>query len=774
MEAATVDGEAKARMVDDDERLLRGAGRFIDDRAPAGALRLAVLRAPFAHGRITRLETAVAAAMPGVRAVLTARDLAERGVAPLATRAPLGDTVDGRFLAPPRPILADGVVRHVGEPVAAVVAEDVATAVDALEAIDLDIAPWPAVVDVEAAAGASAIRAEAPDNVAFRWSKGDADAAAAAVARAAHVVELTVRHPRVAVAPLEPRGAVATFARESGRYCLWTPSQGVVALRAAMAEALAVGTDAVRVVTDDVGGSFAVKIWPYPEHVLTLVAAELTGRPVKWVADRGESFAADVAGRARIDRARLALDADGRFLAFTVDALADMGAYVNTVAPAIVTAGATRVLGHVYRIPTLHYRVTATFTNAAPTDAYRGAGKPESVATLERLIDVAAARLGCDRLELRRRNLITPDALPYRTAMGETIDGGDLPTLALRLEAVADLSGFAERRAASAARGRRRGLGLTFHLHATGGSPDERSEVRARPDGDVVVRSGTQDTGQGHRRALAAVVAEVLEVPRERVRVEQGDSDRLAVGGGTGGSNLMPVAANTVHRTTRALLAQARARAAEVLEVAAADLAYAGGRFRIKGTDRGVGLFELAAMDAARDDAPACVAERDFEGAHSTFPCGGYAVEVELDPETGAVRVERWCGLDDIGRVIDPPGALGQLAGGITQAIGEALSEALVYDPSGQLLTGSFMDYALPRAADVPAFALDFAPTPSPNSPLGVKGVGEVGSIGGVAAVVNAVHDALRPFGVEHLDRPLTPAKLWAAIAEREREEEGG
>ncbi|NBB71943.1 MAG: molybdopterin-dependent oxidoreductase [Alphaproteobacteria bacterium] len=761
-------------MVDDDERLVRGGGRFIDDRAPAGALRLAVLRAPFAHGRITRLETAAAATMPGVRAVLTARDLAERGVAALATRAPLDDTDDGRFFAPPRPILADGVVRHVGEAVAAVVADDVATAADALEAIDLDIEAWPAVVDPEAARAAGAIRAEAPDNVAFRWSKGDADAAAGAMARAAHVVELTVRHPRVAAAPLEPRGALASYARETGRYTLWTPSQGVVALRAAMAQALAVDTDAVRIVTEDVGGSFAVKIWPYPEQVLALVAAERTGRPVKWVADRAESFAADVPGRARVDRARLALDADGRFLAFAVDALADIGAYVNTVAPAIVTTGATRVMGHVYRIAHLHYAVTATFTNGPPTDAYRGAGKPETVATLERLIDVAAARLGLDRFELRRRNLITPEALPYRTGMGETIDGGDLPALAARLDEAADLAGFAERRAASAARGRRRGLGLTFHLHATGGSTDERSEVRVRPEGAVVVRSGTQDSGQGHRRALAAVAAEVLDLPRERVRVEQGDSDRLAVGGGTGGSNLMPVAANTVHRTAHALLGQARARAAEVLEVASADLAYAGGRFRIKGTDRGVGLFELAAMGAARDDAPACIAERDFEGEHSTYPAGGYAVEVELDPETGAVRVERWCGLDDIGRVIDPPGAFGQLAGGVTQALGEALGEALVYDANGQLLTGSFMDYWMPRAGDVPAFVLDFAPTPSPNSRLGVKGVGEVGSIGGVAAVVNAVHDALRPFGVEHVDRPLTPAKLWAAIAARDREAEVG
>jgi carbon-monoxide dehydrogenase large subunit len=752
-------------MAGDDERLLRGAGRFIDDRTPADALRLAVLRSPVAHGRITRLDTAAAGALPGVRAVFTAADLAARGVRPLATRAPLADTDDGRFHAPPRPVLADGVVRHVGEPIVAVVADSAAAVADAVEAVALEIEPWPAVVDVEAAAGATALWPEAPDNVAFRWSKGDREGGDAALARADHVVELTVRHPRVAVAPLEPRGAVATFTPATGRYTLWTPSQGVVSLRAAMAEALGVAADAVRVVSEDVGGSFAVKIWPYPEQVLALVAAERTGRPVKWIAARTESFAADAAGRARVDRARLALDGDGRFLAFTIDALADLGAYVNTVAPSIVTAGGTRVMGHVYRLPHLHYRVTAAFTNATPTDAYRGAGKPETVATLERLIDVAAARLGVDRLELRRRNLITPADLPYRTGMNERIDGGDMPALAGRLEAAADLAGFEARRAASRGRGRWRGLGVTFHLHATGGATTERSEVRALADGTVRVRTGTQDSGQGHRRALAAVAAEVLEVSAACVRVEQGDSDHLVVGGGTGGSNLMPIAANTVHRTAHAMLDRARARAAEVLEVARADVDYAAGRFRIKGTDRAIGLFELAAMDVA-DDAPACVAERDFEGEHTTFPCGGYAVEVELDPETGAVRLERWCGLDDLGRVVDPPGALGQLTGGIVQAVGETLGEALVYDAAGQLLTGSFLDYPLPRAVDVPAFALDFAPTPSPNSLLGVKGAGEVGSIGGVAALANAVHDALRPAGVVHVDRPLTPATLWRAIAE--------
>ena len=761
-------GERDTEPAADETRLLRGGGRFVADRAATtDTACLAVLRSPLAHGRVRRLDVAAAAALPGVRVVLTAGDLASMGVASLATRAELDDAEDDHFVAPPRPVLADAVVRYVGEPVAAVVADDAATAAAAVEAIELEITPLAAADDDERALtpAAPTLWEEAPGNVAFRWSKGDGTAVERAVAHAAHVVELTVRHPRVAVAPMEPRGAVGAFDAASGRYTLWTPSQGVVMLRTAMAEALGVAGEAVRVVTEDVGGSFAVKIWPYPEHVLVLAAARRLGRPVAWVASRSESFLADVPGRGRVDRARLALDADGRFLAFAIDALADLGAYANTVAPAIVTSGGTRVMGHTYRFAALHYRVTAVLTNAAPTDAYRGAGKPETVATLERLIDLAAARLGVDRLELRRRNLLRPADLPYRTGMAETVDGGDMPALADRLVGAADVAGFERRRAESAARGRWRGLGLTFHLHATGGSTNERSEVRALADGTVRVRSGTQDSGQGHRRALARVAADVLEVPPARIRVEQGDSDRLVVGGGTGGSNLMPIAANTVHRTSLAMLERARVRAAEALEAAAADVVYGGGRFRVKGTDRTIDLFALAALDAEADDAPGCVAACDFAGEHTTFPCGGYAVEVEVDPETGAVSLQRWCGLDDIGRVVDHAGALGQLQGGIAQAIGEALQEALVYDEAGQLLTGSFMDYAPPRAAELPFFALDFHPTASPNSLLGVKGVGEVGSIGGVAAVVNAVHDALRPAAITHLDRPLTPAKIWTAIA---------
>jgi carbon-monoxide dehydrogenase large subunit len=756
----------------EDDRLLTGRGRYLDDRRPADGLVMALLRAPVAHARLTGLEVGAARAIPGVRLVLTAAELDELGVRPMAVRAGVPNSDGTPMVEPERPVLARDMLKYVGQPVAAVVAESEAAALDAVEAIDLEIEELPPVTDPEAAAaeGAPQLWPAAPGNLGLDWDKGDREATDRAFAEAAHVVELTVRHPRIVIAPLETRGCLGSFAE--GRYTLWTGSQGVVSLRAAMAGYLDVPPDRIRVVTEDVGGSFAVKIWPYPEQVLVLAAARATGRPVKWVASRAESMLGDAMGRGRVDRAALALDADLRFTGFRIDALADIGAYWNAVGATIFTGGACRVFGHCYRIPGLHYRVRGLFTNAVPTDAYRGAGKPETVSTLERLIDVAAARLGVDRLELRRRNLVTPAELPYDTAMGETYDGGDFPAVLERLVADADLAGFAARRAESEAAGRLRGLGVGLHLHATGGSTAERSEVRALADGSVLVRTGTQDSGQGHRTALAQVAAEALEVPLERVRVEQGDSDFLETGGGTGGSNLMAIAGNTVHRTALEMLERARQIAAQRLEAAVEDLEYGQGAFRIAGTERGATLAEVAAfwdgLPPERQEgelAGGCMAQLDFEGLHTTFPNGGYAVEVEVDPETGKIEVARWTGVDDLGRVFNEATARGQLHGGLAQEIGEVLLERVHYDPeTGQLLSGSLMDYALPRADEVPNFDLAWAPTDSPNSPIGAKGVGEVSSIGGPGPLLNAVLDALRPHGIEHLDPPLTPERVWRAL----------
>ncbi|MEQ8398449.1 xanthine dehydrogenase family protein molybdopterin-binding subunit [Thalassobaculum sp.] len=760
----------------EDDRLLTGHGRYVDDRTPDGTLTMMLLRAPIANGTITRLDVDAARTMPGVRLVMTAADLDGLGVGPMTCRSVMANSDGSPMVQPERPVLARDSVKYVGQPVVAVVADNEAAALDAIEAIEADFDEQPVVLDLEAAVaeGSDALWPEAPGNVGIDWEKGNPADTSSAIAKAAHVVELTVRHPRIAIVPVETRGCIGTFDTDGERYTLWTPSQGVVSLRGAMADYLGVAHDRVRVITEDVGGSFAVKIWPYPEQVLVLAAARAAGKPVKWISSRTEGMVSDAMGRGRIDRATLALDADLRFTAFRIDALADVGAYWNAVNATIVTSGAVRVFGHCYKIPGLHYRVRGVFTNAVPTDAYRGAGKPETVSTLERLIDVAADRLGIDRVELRRRNLVQPTDLPYGTAMGETYDGGDFPAVLDRILGDADWAGFAQRRAESEARGMRRGLGLGLHLHATGGSVAERSEVRALPDGTVLVRTGTQDSGQGHRTALAIIAAETLEVPVERIRVEQGDSDFLEKGGGTGGSNLLSIAGNTVHRTALQMLDQAKQVAAHLLEAAVPDIEYGFGEFRIAGTDRTIALGDVAAgwdrIPADQRDGElgsGCVAQLDFEGLHTTFPNGAYAVEVEVDPDTGKVRVDRFTGVDDLGRIINEPTALGQLHGGIAQEIGEALLESVHYDPeSGQLLSGSLMDYCLPRADDIPFMKLGWAPTASPNALIGAKGVGEVSSIGAPGPVMNAVLDALRPLGIEHLDTPLTPETVWRAISE--------
>lgn len=757
----------------EDARLLTGGGRYVEDVRPANALTMRVLRSPVAHGTIRTLDLDEARSLPGVVSILTASDLSTLEVGPMTALSPVANSDGSPMVEPTRPVLAESDVKYVGQPIVAVIAESDAAAEDALEAIGLDIDERPSVTDPEAAfRGSVEIWPEAPGNIAIDWDKGNREETEAAFASAAHVVELTVRHPRVAIQPIETRGCIGSYEPNDDRYTLITPSQGVMSLKGAMARYLGVDADRVRVLTEDVGGSFAVKIWPYPEQVLALVAARVTGRPVAWQASRTESFISDAMGRGRIDRAALALDADGEFLGFRIDALADIGAYWNAVNPSIVTGGAVRTFGHCYRIPGMHYRVRGVFTNAMTTDAYRGAGKPESGGTLERLIDVAAERLGIDRMELRRRNLITPDQLPYTTAMNETIDGGDFPTVFARIAEISEAGGIGRRKEESARAERLRGFAIGTHMHATGGSVAERSEVRALPDGSVLVRTGTQDSGQGHRTALAMVAAEALEIPVERIRVEQGDSDFLTKGGGTGGSNLMPIAANTVHRTALHMLDKAKQVAGHLLEAAPVDIEYGLGSFRIAGTDRKLTLAEVAAgWDSIPpeqydgDLGTGCMAQLDFEGLHTTFPNGSYAVEVEVDPETGHVRIERFSGIDDLGRVINEQTARGQLHGGIGQAVGEALMEAMVHDPeSGQVLSGSLMDYALPRAADMPLFDLHWAPTASPNSLIGAKGVGEVSSIGAPGVIVNAVLDALRPLGVEHIDLPLTPEKVWRAV----------
>ena len=738
-------------------RLLTGRGRFTADEMHEGTLHLVILRAPESHATIARLDVAAARVMPGVALVLTAEDLP--GIGPFRVRSIL-EGLDGPMVEPRRPVLAEGKVVHVGQPVAAILAESPEAAKDALDAINLDLDPLPVVVDPTNAQQSPAIWPEAPANRCFRWEIGDVDRVDMLSAQADHVVDLTVPHPRVAICPVEPRACIATYSQTEG-YTLVTPSQNVVALRTAFSTMLGIDPSRLRVVTRDVGGSFAVKIWPYPEQALALIGAERTRRPVFWVQDRSESFVADVAGRGRIDQGSIAVNNDGKILAIRVKATADLGAFPNPAASMTVSKGAVRPFQQVYDIEGQHYAVDAVFTNSVPTDAYRGAGKPESATTVERLIEAAARRIGIDPWALRKRNLIQPDTIPFATPMDETIDAGDFPGIAARLEELAGWAGRFERAASARQRGLLFGAAAGFSVHASGGSTEERSLVRAMADGTVLVRSGSMDSGQSHLETLALVAAEALDLPAEQIKVEQGDSAWLVRAMGAGGSNLMPVAGNTVHRAAKTMLERARDGAGQLLEAAVADIDYSGGTFRVVGTDRSVLLADVARH---LDEAGGCEAELDFEGIHTTWPHAAFACEVEIDSETGHVAVTRLTGVSDIGRVINPPAAFGQIIGGFAQGLGEALMEGVVLDADGQPLTGSLMDYTLPRADDLPFMTHDWRPTDSPNTIINAKGVGEMPTIGAAPVVINAVLDALAPFGVTDLSKPVTSEKIWRAI----------
>ncbi len=756
----------------EDERLLRGRGRFVDDLRGDGEAHACAARSPLAHATIRSLDVAAAAAMPGVATVLTAGDADVAALGPLPSTTPVTGRDGHAMVEPPRPVLASREVKFVGEAIALVVADTPAQAQQAAEAVAVEFDELPAVAEPLAAlaAGAPRVWAQAAENVSFEWVAGDAEAVEAALARADHVVAVRVVHPRLAVAALEPRALLAQHDAASATYTLHVPTQGVHAVRDVLADAvLRIPRERLRVVTPDVGGSFGMKIVPYPEYALALVAARRIARPVKWTASRTESFLTDTQGRARVDDVTLALDRNGRMLALKIDAVADLGAYLSTVGPYVPTAGAVRVLGHSYRIGAVAYRVRGVFTNAAPVDAYRGAGKPECVASLERVIDVAARRLRLDRIKLRRRNLVRPADLPYATPLGETYDSGDYPALLERVLALADWDGFASRAEAAHARARLRGIGVGMYVHATGGSTAEVSEVRAEQDGSVTVLSGTQASGQGHETVLAQIAAECLEIPHERIRVVQGDTNRVAAGGGTGGSSLLAIAGNTLTRAAAAMVERGRGIAAARLEVAALDVEYGAGEFRVAGTDRVLSLAQVAAVpEAAGEGGSGCVGRAAFEGRHTTYPSGAYVAEVEVDPETGAVVLAAFSGVDDLGRILHRALALGQLHGGLAQGVGEAMMESVSYDPDGaQLLTATFLDYWLPRAADLPCFALEQRATPSTANALGVKGAGEVSAIGAPGAVINAVVHALECYGVDELDMPATPRRVWEAISRR-------
>ena len=761
----------------EDPRLLKGAGAYTDDMTLPGTLVGVVVRSPHASADLGAIDTAAARAIAGVVAVYTAADLAADDIGDLPCAVDLKNRDGSAGAKPPHPVLARGRVRHVGDPVAFVVAETHAAARDAAEAVEIAYRARPSVTDLGATLdpGAPAVFDEAPGNVAFDWEIGDKAATDAAFARAAHVTRLTVVNNRVVVASMEARAALASFDAETGRWTLRTNTQGGWLLKGWIAkDVFKVPEDRFRVITPDVGGGFGMKLFLYAEHALTCYAARKLGRPVKWASERSEAFLADTHGRDNITQGELAVAADGTALALRSRNVANMGGYLSNFGPYIPTVAGTGVLASVYRFEALYCQVVGAFTNTVPVDAYRGAGRPESNYLVERLMDAAAREMGIDRAEFRRRNMVTPEAMPYLTPVGKLYDSGDFRVVLDHALATMDWAGFEARRAASLARGRRRGIGMSYYLEATGGSPTERAEIRFAEDGFVDVFVGTQSTGQGHETAYVQLTVDQLGVDGDKVRIRQGDTDAIPTGGGTGGARSLYSEGQAILVTAAAVVERGKRAAGEMLEAAVGDIVFEQGRFTIAGTDRGVDIVTLAVAQARRAAAgePATTldaAEVAKIEAH-TFPNGCHVAEVEVDPETGVIDVVRYSVTDDVGRAVNPLIVRGQVHGGVAQGYGQAVLENTVYDPdSGQLLAGSFMDYALPRADDLPDIEVDLIEVPCLSNPLGVKGAGEAGAVGSPPAVINALVDALAPMGVRHIDMPATPEKVWRTLSEARR-----
>ena len=619
-------------------------------------------------------------------------------------------------------------------------------------------------------AGAPRVWDAAPRNVCFDWQTGQKEKTDELFARAAHVTRLTVVNNRIVVATMEPRAALAEYDAARQRWTLRTNTQGGWFLKDMLGGAVfGTGPDSFRVITPDVGGGFGMKLFLYPEHVLTCHAARRLGRPVKWASERSEAFLSDTHGRDNITLGELALDADGKFLALRTRNVANMGAALSSFAPFIPTMAGAGVLASVYGFQAVYTNVIGVFTNTVPVDAYRGAGRPEANYLVERLIDRAARELGIDRVELRRRNMVGPEAMPHTTPMGKTYDFGEFRLVLDAALATAGWAGFDARRAEAAGRGLRRGIGLAYYMEATNGGPTERAEIRFAEDGFVDVYVGTQSTGQGHETAYVQLTVDRLGVPGERVRIRQGDTDTIPEGGGTGGARSLYSEGQAILATAAAVIEKGRRAASEALEAAPADIVFETGRFSIAGTDRGIGILELAATQRARaaggEDAATLDAAEVAEIKTHTFPNGCHIAEVEVDPDTGQVAVLRYSVADDMGRTVNPMIVRGQVHGGVAQGFGQAVLENTVYDPdSGQLLSGSFMDYALPRADDLPDIEVELIEVPCGTNPLGVKGAGEAGAVGSPPAVINAILDALAPLGVAHIDMPATPERVWRAV----------
>ena len=750
----------------EDARLLLGHGRYTDDIALANEAVGIVLRSPHAAARIISVDIAAAKGMPGVLGVFTAAELEADGIGGIPCVIPLNNSDGSGRAEVPHPVLASGAVRHVGDPVAFIVAETAQAARDAAEAVTIDYDLLPSITDLGAAMedGEALVWPGVAKNVCFDWETGDKARTDALFAQAAHVTRLTVVNNRIVVNSMEARAAIAEFDAGSGRWTLSTNTQGGWGIKGMLADAVfKVPQDRFRVVTPDVGGGFGMKLFLYAEHALVCYAARKLGRPVKWTSDRSEAFLSDTHGRDNITLGEMALDKDHRFLALRTRNVANMGAYLSNYAPFIPTGAGTKVLASVYGFQAIHAHVLGVFTNTVPVDAYRGAGRPESNYLVERLIDSAAHEIGVDRIVLRRKNMVLPAAMPYRSAMNQTYDSGDFQRVMDAALTKMDWAGFEGRRAASERRGRKRGIGMAYYLEATGGADSERAEIRFADDGFVDVYVGTQSTGQGHETAYVQLTVDQLGIDGDKIRIRQGDTDAIPTGGGTGGARSLYSEGQAILVTAASVIEKGKQAAGEALEAAAADIAFENGRFSIAGTDRGMDILQLAAHQRAKGDGATQLdaAEVASIGVH-TFPNGCHMAEVEVDTETGSLTVLRYIVCDDVGKAVNPMIVRGQVHGGVAQGFGQAIMERTAYDKSsGQLLSGSLMDYALPRASDLPDIEVDLIEVPCVSNPLGVKGAGEAGAVGSPPAVINALVDALNG---RSIDMPATPERIWQTL----------
>ena len=754
----------------EDPKLVRGEGCYADDFNRPRQAYAVIVRSREAHGVIRAISTDAAKTMPGVLGVYAAADLSAYG--PLKCNMPLKSRDGSPIRYTPRPALAGDKVRFVGDPVVCVVAETVAQAKDAAEAVAIDIEPLPVVLTPADAVkpGAPLVFDAVPNNIALDYHYGDAAKVADAFARAKHVTRLETSNQRMVVNAMEPRAAIGEFDATNGKWTLYSTSQGVHGMKTSLMDILSAPADKVRVVTGQVGGSFGMKASVYPEYVCILHAARLLGRPVKWTDERSGSFVSDHHGRAQDMVVEIAFDQDAHILALRLSGYGNMGGYLAQFGPLLPTGNQVKNLASIYRTPLIEVATKCVFTNTNFVSAYRGAGRPEGNYYVERTLDLAASELGIDRLDLRKRNMIRKGDLPFKAASDMTYDCGDfLGVLKQALDA-ADYAGFNKRKRESRKRGLLRGIGIGCYLEVTAAPGKELGAVHFEPDGTVTIVTGTLDFGMGHATTYAQILTDLLGVPFDLIRMVEGDSDRMAFGGGSGGSRSVMFVGAALTESAAIIIERGKQIASHVLEASASDIEFKAGRFVIAGTDRSIALLELAARLRGGlklpEGAPSSLDVDHVvkDPVPSAFPNGCHVAEVEVDPETGAAQVVRYSAVNDLGTIVNPLLVEGQIQGGVVQGLGQALLENAVYDSDGQLVTGSFMDYAMPRAHDVPMINVLSHPVPTKSNPLGAKGCGEAGTSGGLPSVANAVIDALSEYGIRHLEMPMTPARIWQAI----------